>query len=104
MDDRARDLGRRGECAAVHFHRQLGLAPPLRQDGKAAIGIAIGFGDDPLGDLELELVGPNRKVAATMKSSSDGYYVIPAVFPGLYLLRIAPAQLTAIDSRPDSIS
>ena len=28
-----------------------------------------------------------------MKSSSDGYYVIPAVFPGMYLLRISPAQL-----------
>ena len=47
----------------------------------------------PMGDLELELVGRDRKVAATMKSSSDGYYVIPAVFPGLYLLRIAPGQL-----------
>ena len=47
----------------------------------------------PMGDLELELVGPGRKVAATMKSSSDGYYVIPAVFPGMYLLRISPAQL-----------
>ena len=50
----------------------------------------------PIGDLELELVGHGRKVAATMKSSSDGYYVIPAVFPGLYLLRIAPAQLARL--------
>ena len=47
----------------------------------------------PVGDLELELVGPGGKVAATMKSSSDGYYVIPAVFPGMYLLRVSPVQL-----------
>lgn len=47
----------------------------------------------PMGDLELELVDSQRKVAATLKSSSDGYYVLPAVFPGTYLLRIAPAQL-----------
>lgn len=47
----------------------------------------------PVGDLQLELIGPDRKVAATMKSASDGYYVIPAVFPGTYLLRVAPEQL-----------
>ena len=47
----------------------------------------------PMGDLELELVDSKRKVAATLKSSSDGYYVLPAVFPGTYLLRISPAQL-----------
>ncbi|MCC6072268.1 carboxypeptidase-like regulatory domain-containing protein [Massilia sp. GCM10020059] len=47
----------------------------------------------PVGDLELQLLGPGGKVAATMKTSSDGYYVIPAVFPGMYLLRVSPAQL-----------
>lgn len=47
----------------------------------------------PVGDLELELVGSDRKVAATIKSSSDGYYVLAGVFPGSYLLRVAPDQL-----------
>ena len=32
MDNRGHDLGRRRKRAAVHFHRQLGPAAPLRQD------------------------------------------------------------------------
>ncbi|MGZ8321162.1 MAG: carboxypeptidase-like regulatory domain-containing protein, partial [Telluria sp.] len=47
----------------------------------------------PIGDLQLELVDTSRKVVANLKSSSDGYYVLPSVFPGTYLLRISPAQL-----------
>jgi hypothetical protein len=47
----------------------------------------------PIGDLKLELVDASRKVVATMPSSADGYYVITAIFPGDYLLRVAPDQL-----------
>jgi hypothetical protein len=32
--------------------------------------------------LQLELVNLDRKVVATIKSTSDGYYVIPGVLPG----------------------
>jgi uncharacterized protein YggU (UPF0235/DUF167 family) len=46
-----------------------------------------------IGDLLLELVDTERKVAATIKSTSDGYYVIPYVLPGNYLLRVSPEQL-----------
>jgi hypothetical protein len=47
----------------------------------------------PAGDLRLELLDAARKVVASMHSASDGYYVITGVFPGNYLLRVAPEQL-----------
>jgi hypothetical protein len=45
------------------------------------------------GDLQLELVDSQRKVAARSASSSDGYFVFSNVPPGDYLLRISPDQL-----------
>jgi hypothetical protein len=47
----------------------------------------------PIGDLQLELVDAKRKVVASMRSASDGYYVMTGVLPGEYLLRAAPDQL-----------
>jgi hypothetical protein len=47
----------------------------------------------PIGDLQLELVDGARKVAASMRSASDGYYVITGVLPGEYWLRVSPEQL-----------
>jgi len=47
----------------------------------------------PMGDLQLELVDASRKVVSSITSAADGYYVITGIFPGEYLLRIAPAQL-----------
>lgn len=47
----------------------------------------------PIGDLRLELVDAAGKVAASVASASDGYYVLTGVFPGRYLLRVAPEQL-----------
>jgi hypothetical protein len=47
----------------------------------------------PIGDLELELVDPEGKVAVTGRSSSDGYYILPNIPPGEYQLRPAGAQL-----------
>ena len=46
-----------------------------------------------MGDVLIELLDTQRRVAATIKSSSDGYYIIPAVVQGRYSLRIAPEQL-----------
>jgi hypothetical protein len=48
------------------------------------------------GDLELELVDANGKVVATTKSAADGYFVVPGVVPGNYLLRISRAQLARL--------
>lgn len=50
-------------------------------------------GKRPIGDLKLELVDGKRNVVVSLRSASDGYYVITGVFPGDYLLRIDPAQL-----------
>ncbi|MET0856466.1 MAG: carboxypeptidase-like regulatory domain-containing protein [Telluria sp.] len=46
-----------------------------------------------IGDLLIELVDADRQVAASVRSTSDGYYVLPYVLPGRYLLRISPEQL-----------
>jgi hypothetical protein len=46
-----------------------------------------------MGDVVLELVDNKRNVIAQTKSASDGYYIVPAVPPGTYLLRIARKQL-----------
>ncbi|MFP5390681.1 MAG: collagen binding domain-containing protein [Gammaproteobacteria bacterium] len=46
-----------------------------------------------ISDVELELVDEQGVVAATGTSSSDGYYIISAVAPGRYRLRVAPGQL-----------
>ena len=50
-------------------------------------------GKRPIGDLKLELVDGRARCVASMSSASDGYYVITGVFPGDYLLRVAPDQL-----------
>lgn len=55
----------------------------LRTDGKR----------HPAGDLQLELVDGGGKVVANATSASDGYYVITGIFPGKYVLRVAPEQL-----------
>lgn len=46
-----------------------------------------------VGDLELELVDPAHKVAASARSASDGYFVLSSVVPGNYLLRVSKDQL-----------
>ena len=46
-----------------------------------------------MGELQLELVDDRGAVVGRGRSSSDGYYIIAAVTPGTYLLRVAPDQL-----------
>jgi hypothetical protein len=46
-----------------------------------------------IGNALVELVDDRGKVAASGRSSSDGYYVIQAVQPGHYKARISPEQL-----------
>ena len=50
-----------------------------------------------MGDVVIELLDPQRKVVSAIKSSSDGYYIIPAVVQGRYTLRVSPAQLKQFD-------
>jgi hypothetical protein len=50
-----------------------------------------------VGDLEIELVDAGRKVVATVKSASDGYFVVPNVIPGNYMLRLSKDQLKRLD-------
>lgn len=46
-----------------------------------------------IGDLELELVDRERKVAARARSASDGYFIVTSLAPGEYLMRISRQQL-----------
>lgn len=50
-----------------------------------------------IGDLLIELVDADRQVAASVRSTSDGFYVLPYVLPGRYLLRISPEQLKRLN-------
>jgi hypothetical protein len=46
-----------------------------------------------IGDLELELVDRDRKVAGVARSASDGYFILNGVPPGEYLMRVSRQQL-----------
>lgn len=50
-----------------------------------------------IGDVAIELLDIDRRVVSTIKSSSDGYYIVPAVAQGRYHLRVAPEQLKQFD-------
>ena len=49
-----------------------------------------------IGDIELELLDNAGKVAGRSTSASDGYYIVPAVPPGEYRLRISREQLARL--------
>ncbi|MGV8892782.1 MAG: hypothetical protein ACOH2K_07580 [Burkholderiaceae bacterium] len=46
-----------------------------------------------IGDVVIELLDNDHRVVSSIKSSSDGYYIIPDVTQGRYSLRVSPQQL-----------
>ncbi|HWI10872.1 MAG TPA: carboxypeptidase-like regulatory domain-containing protein, partial [Burkholderiaceae bacterium] len=46
-----------------------------------------------IGDVLIELLDNERQVVSSVKSGSDGYYIVPAVVQGRYFLRVSPEQL-----------
>lgn len=46
-----------------------------------------------IGDVVIELLDPDLKMVSSTKSTSDGYYIVPAVVQGRYFLRVSPEQL-----------
>lgn len=46
-----------------------------------------------IGDVLIELLDNERHVVSSVKSGSDGYYIVPAVVQGRYFLRVSPEQL-----------
>lgn len=50
-----------------------------------------------IGDVLIELVNSEGKVVATAKSAYDGYYIIAAVPPGTYIIRISPEQIKQLN-------
>jgi hypothetical protein len=49
-----------------------------------------------IGNALLELVNERADVVATQRSAADGYYIVPAVKPGRYTLRLAAEQLRSL--------
>jgi hypothetical protein len=49
-----------------------------------------------IGNALLELVNERGEVLATQRSAADGYYIVPAVKPGRYTLRLAAEQLRSL--------
>lgn len=50
-----------------------------------------------IGDVVIELLDGKRSVVMQARSSSDGYYIVPAVPQGRYYLRVSPQQLRQFD-------
>lgn len=50
-----------------------------------------------IGDVVIELLDLDRRVVSAINSSSDGYYIVPAVAQGSYYLRVSPEQLKQFD-------
>jgi drug/metabolite transporter (DMT)-like permease len=53
-----------------------------------------------IGNAEVELVDAQGAVVTSVRSSTDGYYVMPAIKPGRYRLRISPVQLDKLGLNP----
>ncbi len=49
-----------------------------------------------IGNALLELVNERGEVVASQRSAADGYYIVPAVKPGRYTLRLAAEQLRSL--------
>jgi hypothetical protein len=49
-----------------------------------------------IGNALLELVNERGEVVASQRSAADGYYIVSAVKPGRYSLRLAPEQLRSL--------
>lgn len=49
-----------------------------------------------LGGIVLELVDGKGNIVSQTKSATDGYYIVPSVPPGDYLLRVSRGQLNAL--------
>ena len=54
-----------------------------------------------IGTAEVELVDPQGMVAVSTRSGNDGYYILPAIKPGRYTVRINPAQLDKLSMKTD---
>jgi hypothetical protein len=46
-----------------------------------------------IGDVVIELLDSNRRVVTTIKTSSDGYYIVPAIPQGRYFVQVSLEQL-----------
>jgi hypothetical protein len=50
-----------------------------------------------IGDLQLELLDKQMQIVGRTTSSWDGFYIIPGVVAGEYLLRLSPEQLDRLE-------
>lgn len=82
-----RILSRPGKAMAVDFP----IVLTAEIDG--VVRLAEGNGRRGIGNATLELLDDLGAIITTTKSASDGFFIVPAVRPGHYRLRVSPDQL-----------
>lgn len=65
-------------------------------DGSAYLAASGDARRRPAGDLELELLDAALKIVGSTRTGADGYYIMAAVPPGRYHLRVSPTQLARL--------
>lgn len=65
----------------------------LTSEIDGTVYLAENNGRRGIGDVVIELLDTSRRVLTTIKTSSDGYYIVPAVPQGRYFLQVSMAQL-----------
>lgn len=55
-----------------------------------------------IGNAEVELINASGQLSGTASSGSDGYYILQAVKPGRYTVRVAPAQIHQLALMPST--
>lgn len=75
----------------------LDFAVMLTGEIDGTVQLVDGRTERGLGGIELELLDAAGRVAARATTASDGFYIVEAVPPGTYRLRVAPQQLRPLD-------
>jgi hypothetical protein len=95
LEDPQWGLKRKGVRLVPRPGKTVELDFPVIMTGEIDGTVYLVEGDEKrgIGDVLLELVDLKRNVVAQTKTASDGYYIVPAVPPGEYLLRVSREQL-----------
>lgn len=69
----------------------------LTSEIDGTVYLAENKGKRGIGDVVIELQDMNRRVVSSIKTSSDGFYIVPAIPQGNYYLRVSPEQLQRLE-------
>jgi hypothetical protein len=72
------------------------FAIPVRGEIDGTLYLQVGGRQRLLANVRVELIDGAQRVVATAVSAADGYYVMPGIAPGAYVLRLSPEQLRTL--------